>query len=78
MMDENTVIELNFNTKTEQQNKKFLFRYSWKKSFIEVRKAFIYAIIFIGLGFFPLKGLNQYLIISIFKYIGFYILVIFF
>lgn len=70
-MNENTIIEFLFNENIERENQKFFFKYAWKKNFTELKKAIIYAVIFLTIGFVPLKGFDQNAIPYIFKYVGF-------
>lgn len=69
MVSENIVIE--FNEETEKRNQKFFFKYIWKKKFHELKRAVIYAIIFLTIGFLPLKGFDENLLPYIFRYLGF-------
>ncbi|MET3538768.1 hypothetical protein [Chryseobacterium limigenitum] len=70
-MNENTIIEFLFNENIERENQKFFFKYVWRKNFTELKKAIIYSVIFLTIGFLPLKGFDQNAIPYIFKYIGF-------
>lgn len=70
-MNENTIIKFLFNENIERENQKFFFKYVWRKNFTELKKAIIYAVIFLTIGFIPLKGFDQNAIPYIFKYIGF-------
>lgn len=70
-MNENITIEISFNEKIERENQKFFFKHIWKKNFRELKKAVIYAIIFLAIGFFPLKDFDQSAVPYIFKYVGF-------
>ncbi|RXM40604.1 hypothetical protein BOQ62_05305 [Chryseobacterium sp. CH21] len=67
-MDEFIKLQLYFNENIERENQKFFFQYTWKKHFVELKKAVIYAVIFLALGFFPLKFLNLGPVSVIFKY----------
>src|SRR5690606_19462288 len=70
-MNENITIEVPFNEKIERENQNFFFKHTWKKVFRELKKAVIYVIIFLTIGFFPLKDFDQSAIPYIFKYVGF-------
>ncbi|KMQ70086.1 hypothetical protein [Chryseobacterium koreense] len=70
-MNEKTIIEFLFNENTERASQKFLFKYIWKKNFTELKKSIIYAVIFLTVGFLPLKGFDKNAVPYIFKYIGF-------
>ncbi|MBP1167022.1 hypothetical protein JOE44_003906 [Chryseobacterium sp. PvR013] len=67
-MEEAVKLPLYFNEDTERENQKFFFRYIWKKQFVELKKAVIYALLFLALGFLPLKSLNLGPVSIIFKY----------
>ncbi len=69
-MDESIKLQLYFNEKTERENQKFFFRYTWKKHFAELKKAIIYAVLFLALGFLPLKTIDLGPVSIIFKYGG--------
>lgn len=70
-MTEPIKLQLLFNENTERDQQKFSFKYVWKKSFNDLKKALIYAILFLSLGFFPLKDFVGSPFPYIFKYIGF-------
>lgn len=70
-MTENITIEFPFNEKIEREHQHFFFKYVWKRNFTELKKAIIYVIIFLTIGFLPLKGFDGNAIPYIFKYIGF-------
>lgn len=70
-MNENIIIEISFNEKIERENQKFFFKHIWNKNFRELKKAVIYVIIFLVIGFFPLKDFDQSAIPYIFKYVAF-------
>lgn len=61
-------MQLYFNENIERENQKFFFQYTWKKHFVELKKAILYAVLFLTLGFLPLKSLNLGLVSIIFKY----------
>ncbi|MDQ0067978.1 hypothetical protein [Chryseobacterium lathyri] len=70
-MPEFTKLTLLFDENTERDNQQFFFKYIQKKTFSELKKSVIYAVIFLCLGFFPLEGLQKSPIPYIFKYLGF-------
>lgn len=70
-MNEKTIIEFLFNENIERENQKFFFKYMWKRNFTELKKSIIYAVIFLTVGFLPLKGFDKNAVPYIFKYIGF-------
>ncbi len=67
-MEEPIKLQLYFNENIERENQKFFFQYTWKKHFVELKKASIYAVLFLALGFLPLKSLNLGPVSVIFKY----------
>lgn len=67
-MDDSIKLQLYFNENIERENQKFFFQYTWKKHLIELKKAIIYAALFMALGFLPLKSLNLGSVSVIFKY----------
>ncbi|WP_330743840.1 hypothetical protein [Chryseobacterium sp. CP-77] len=67
-MDDSIKLQLYFNEKIERENQKFFFQYTWKKHFVELKKAIIYAVLFMALGFLPIKSLNLGPVSIIFKY----------
>lgn len=66
-MDESIKLHLYFNENIERENQKFFFQYTWKKQFVELKKAIIYSVLFLTLGFLPLKSLNLGPVSIIFK-----------
>lgn len=70
-MNQNNIIEFIFNEKLERENQNFYFKYVWKKNFRELKKAIIYAIIFLTIGFLPLQNFDKSAFPYIFKYFGF-------
>lgn len=64
-------LQLLFNENTEKDQQKSFFKHVWKKSFNDIKKALIYAILFLSLGFFPIKGFVGSPFPYIFKYAGF-------
>ncbi|WP_223606612.1 hypothetical protein [Chryseobacterium sp. OSA05B] len=64
-------LQLLFNENTEKDQQKFFFNHVWRKSFNDIKKALIYAILFLSLGFFPIKGFIGSPFPYIFKYAGF-------
>ncbi|MDQ1855844.1 hypothetical protein [Chryseobacterium sp. WLY505] len=67
-MEEPIRLQLYFNENIERENQKFFFQYTWKKHFVELKKAIIYAVVFLALGFLPIKSLNLGPVAIIFKY----------
>jgi len=67
-MDEPIKLQLYFNENTEWENQKFFFRYTWKKHLAELKKAIIYTVLFLTLGFVPLKAIDLGPVSIIFKY----------
>jgi hypothetical protein len=67
-MDESIKLHLYFNENIERENQKFFFQYTWKKHFIELKKAIIYTVLFLVLGFLPVRPLNLGPVSVIFKY----------
>jgi len=65
------IIEFTFNEKSERQNQNFYFKYVWKEKSKELKKAILYAIIFLSIGFLPLQHFENSVFPSIFKYFGF-------
>ncbi|MNU18905.1 hypothetical protein D3C71_71140 [compost metagenome] len=70
-MNEDIIINLSFNEKIERDNQNFYFKYIWKSKFTELKKSVIYSIIFLTIGFAPIKGFEQSPIPYVFKYVGF-------
>lgn len=70
-MSESIIIEIPFNEKIERENQRFFFKYLWKRKTTELKKAVIYSIIFLAIGFVPLNDFKQSPIPYIFKYVGF-------
>ncbi|MDN3691132.1 hypothetical protein QWZ06_02060 [Chryseobacterium tructae] len=71
-MNESIKLEISFNENVEREHQKFFFRYTWRKGFTELKKAIIYAIIFLFLGFFSQsKFINNNPASTIFRYAGF-------
>ncbi|MDR4951513.1 hypothetical protein REB14_04855 [Chryseobacterium sp. ES2] len=67
-MEEPIKLQLYFNENIEWENQRFFFQYTWKKHFVELKKAILYAVLFLALGFLPLKSLNLGPVSVIFKY----------
>ncbi|WP_347219645.1 hypothetical protein [Chryseobacterium sp.] len=71
-MNESIRLEVPFNENAERGHQQFFFRYKWKKGFTELKKAIIYAIIFLFLGFFSQsKFINSNPASTVFRYAGF-------
>ncbi|MEJ5105887.1 hypothetical protein [Chryseobacterium sp. MYb328] len=71
-MNESITLEIAFNEKAEREHQQFFFRYQWKKGFTELKKAIIYALIFLFLGFFSQsKFINNSPASVVFRYAGF-------
>jgi arginine exporter protein ArgO len=71
-MNEFIKLEIPFNENKGRENQQFFFRYKWKKGFTELKKAVIYALIFLLLGFFSQsKLINNSPASVIFRYTGF-------
>ncbi|UCA57945.1 hypothetical protein KB553_12855 [Chryseobacterium rhizoplanae] len=71
-MNESIKLEIPFNETAEREHQQFFFRYTWKNHFTELKKAILYAIIFLFLGFFSQsKLINNSPASSIFRYGGF-------
>ncbi|UZT95922.1 hypothetical protein ODZ84_11755 [Chryseobacterium fluminis] len=58
-MSEGIIIEIPFNEKIERENQRFFFKYLWKRKTTELKKAVIYSIIFLAIGFAPLNDFKQ-------------------
>lgn len=70
-MNEPIRLEVPFNENAERQQQQFFFRYRWKNGFAELKKAIIYAIIFLFLGFFSQsKFINSNPASTVFRYAG--------
>lgn len=67
-MEEPIKLQLYFKENVERENQKFFFQYTWKKHFVELKKAILYAVLFLALGFLPLKSLNLGPVSVILKY----------
>ncbi|WP_300686564.1 hypothetical protein [Chryseobacterium sp.] len=67
-MGESIKLQLYFNENIERENQKFFFQYTWKKHLGELKKVILYTILFLSLGFLPLKSLNLGPVTVIFKY----------
>ncbi|WP_431610561.1 hypothetical protein [Chryseobacterium sp. 'Rf worker isolate 10'] len=81
-MDESVKLQLYFKENIEWENQKFFFRYTWKKHLTELKKAIIYTVVCLVLGFLPLKAIALGPVSIIFKYgsflfIGYIILLIY-
>lgn len=71
-MNESITLEVPFNENTEREQQHFFFRYTWKKGFAELKKAILYAIVFLFLGFFSQsKLINNSPASNVFRYAGF-------
>lgn len=71
-MNESIKLEIPFNETAEREHQQLFFRYTWKNHFTELKKATLYAIIFLFLGFFSQsKLINNNPTSSIFMYGGF-------
>ncbi|WP_126652485.1 hypothetical protein [Chryseobacterium aureum] len=67
-MDESVKLLLYFKENIEYENQKFFFQYTWKKHLVELKKAIAYALLFLILGFLPLKMIDLGSVTIIFKY----------
>ena len=69
-MTEEIIINLLFNEKIERDNQNFYFKYVWKKIFKNWLKITITAIVFLFLGFYPIKDFDTNLMYYFFRYGG--------
>ncbi|MCJ7933492.1 MAG: hypothetical protein MUW56_07605 [Chryseobacterium sp.] len=67
-MDESIRLQLYFNEKTEWENQTFFFRYTWQKHLAETKKAALYTVLFLIVGFVPLKAIDLGPVSVIFRY----------
>ncbi|WP_250255493.1 hypothetical protein [Chryseobacterium sp. Marseille-Q3244] len=70
-MNESIKLEVPFNETAEREHQQFFFRYTWKNGFTELKKAILYAIVFLCLGFSPSKLITSTPASAVFRYGGF-------
>lgn len=72
-MNRDTIIELTFNEKLERENQNFYFKYIWSKILKTWIKITVCAIIFLFLGFYPIKYFDRSFFYYFFKYGGIFL-----
>ncbi|ALR31464.1 hypothetical protein ATE47_13470 [Chryseobacterium sp. IHB B 17019] len=72
-MNENITIELSFNEKFERENQNFYFKYVWSKSFKGWIRIIIFTLVFLLLGFYPIKNFETSLLFYLFRYGGIFL-----
>lgn len=74
-MNEIITLVLNYNESIERNNQTFFFKLGWKKHFQEWKKIVILTIIFVFLGFYPIKNFDTNLIFYVFRFGAIYFLI---
>lgn len=62
MMNDDIIINLSFNEKTERDNQNFYFKYVWRKAFKAWAKILALTAIFLFLGFYPIENFDSNLL----------------
>lgn len=72
-MSETITIKIPFNERIERENQNFYFKYVWSKAFNGWKRIIISTLVFLFLGFYPIKNFETNLIFYIFKYGGIFL-----